>query len=94
MILGPPPVRTITPIAPALLRGVLQVSVVSSTTVILVASVPANLTVLAPVKEVPVIVTEVPPSVFPDDGEIFVIVGGGGVSPEIVQLFGAPVKIL
>ena len=75
VLLIPPPVVTIMPTAPSLRAGVIQVIVVSLTTVILVASVPANLTVLAPVKEVPVIVITVPPNVLPDDGEILVISG-------------------
>ena len=76
LLLVTPPVVTITPTGPTAARdGVIQVIVVSLTTVILVASVPANLTVLAPVKEVPVIVITVPPNVLPDDGEILVISG-------------------
>ena len=77
VLLGPPPVVTIMPTAPALSRaGVIQVIVVLSTTLIDVATVPPNVTALAPVKEVPVIVTEVPPCVLPDDCEILVITGG------------------
>ena len=41
-----------------------------------VATKPSNVTDVAPVKFVPVIVTFVPPSVLPDDGEILVITGG------------------
>ena len=74
--LGPPPVRTITPEAPALLRGVLQVSVVSSTTVILVESALPNRTDVAPVRFVPVIVTIFPPRILPAAGEIALITGG------------------
>ena len=46
------------------------------TTLIDVAFNPSNVTALAPVKEVPVIVTLVPPSVLPDGCEILVITGG------------------
>ena len=76
MLLGPPPVVTIMPTAPALLAGVIQVIVVLFTTLKDVTFEPPNLTALAPVKSVPVIVTEVPPSVLPDGCEILVITGG------------------
>ena len=41
-----------------------------------VAAIPSNVTEVAPVKFVPVIVTLVTPSVLPDDGEMPVIFGG------------------
>ena len=41
-----------------------------------VAAKPSNVTDVAPVKFVPVIVVVVPPSVLPDDGEMSVISGG------------------
>ena len=50
--------------------------VVLSTTLIVVAAKPSNVTEVAPVKFVPVIVTLVPPSVLPDDCEILLITGG------------------
>ena len=75
--LGPYSVVTIMPTAPAVVRaGVIQVIVVLFTTLIVVADNPSNVTDVAPVKEVPVIVTLVPPSVLPDDGEMPVIFGG------------------
>ena len=76
--LGPPPVVTIMPTSPApILRSrVIQVIVVLFTTLIVVAANPPNVTKVAPVKFVPVIVTLVPPSVLPDDGEMSVITGG------------------
>ena len=75
--LGPPPVVTIMSTAPAVARaGVIQVIVVLSTMLREVAAVPSNVTDVAPVKFVPVIVTLVPPSVLPYDGEILVITGG------------------
>ncbi len=40
------------------------------------AAIPSNVTDVAPVKFVPVIVTLVPPSVLPDDGEMSVILEG------------------
>ena len=76
VLLGPPPVLTITPEAPDLLRGVLQVSVVSLTTVILVEAALPNRTDVAPVRFVPVIVTIFPPRVLPAGGEISLITGG------------------
>jgi len=74
--LGPPPVVTIMPTAPALRAGVIQVIVVLSTMLREVAANPPNVTKVAPVKFVPVIVTFVPPTVLPDDGEMSVILGG------------------
>ena len=75
--LDPPPVVTIMPTAPAVVRvGVIQVIVVLFTTLIAVAAKPPNVTKVAPVKFVPGIVTFVPPSVLPDDCEMLVIFGG------------------
>ena len=76
MVLGPPPVVTIMPIAPTLRAGVIQVIVVLFTTLIVVAAKPSNVTDVAPVKFVPVIVTFVPPSVLPLNGEMLLITGG------------------
>ena len=75
--LGPPPVVTIIPAAPALSTvGVRQVIVVLFTMLIDVAAIPPNVTKVAPVKFLPVIVTLVPPAMPPDDGEILLITGG------------------
>ena len=75
--LDPYSVVTIMPTAPAVVRaGVIQVIVVLSTILREVAAIPSNVTDVAPVKDVPVIVTLVPPSVLPYDGEILVITGG------------------
>jgi hypothetical protein len=75
--LGPPPVVTIMPTAPSLgTVGVIQVIVVLFTTLIVVAAIPPNVTKVAPVKFVPVIVTLVPPVLIPDDGEMSVMLGG------------------
>jgi len=73
---GPPPVVTIMPAAPALRAGVIQVIVVLFTTLKVVADNPPNVTKVAPVKFLPVIVTFVPPAMPPDDGEMLVIFGG------------------
>jgi hypothetical protein len=69
-------VLTIIPTAPLLRVGVIQVIVVLFTMLREVAVNPPNVTKFAPVKDVPVSVTLVPPSVLPDDGEILVITGG------------------
>ena len=75
--LGPPPVVTIMPTAPAVVRaGVIQVIVVLFTTLREVADNPPNVTKVAPVQFVPVMVIFVPPSVLPDDGNMSVIFGG------------------
>ena len=74
--LGPPPVVTIMPTAPALRTGVIQVIVVLFTTLRFVADNPPNVTMVAPVKFLPVIVTFVPPAMPPDDGEMPVMLGG------------------
>ncbi len=90
VLLGPPPVRTITPKAPAGLTGVLQVSVVSSTTVILVEAALPNKTDVAPVRFVPVIVTIFPPALFPAGGKILLITGGVIYMKEENVLLGPP----
>ena len=74
--LGPSSVVTIMPTAPALRGGVIQVIVVLFTMLRDVTLIPSNVTDVAPVKFVPVIVTFVPPSVLPDDDEMSVITGG------------------
>jgi hypothetical protein len=69
-------VVTIMPTAPTLRAGVIQVIVVLFTTLIVVAAKPSNVTDVAPIKDVPVIVTFVPPAVLPLNGEMPVIFGG------------------
>ena len=79
VLLTPTPVVTIILVVPAMWAGVIQVIMASLSTSIDVAFNPSNVTTVAPVKEykeVPIIMTEVPPSVLPDDGEISVITGG------------------
>ena len=69
--LGPPPVLTITSTAPSVrLTGVLQVIVVGLNTETLVAAIPPNVTEVAPVKAIPVILTPVPPVLVPNAGKI------------------------
>ena len=75
--LGPSSVVTIMPTTPALVRaGVIQVIVVLFVTLIDVAAKPSNVTKVAPVKFVPVIVTFVPPAVLPVNCEMLLITGG------------------
>ena len=64
------------PTAPALSAGVVQVIVVLFTMLREVAANPPNVTKVAPVKFLPVIVTFVPPEMPPNDGEILLITGG------------------
>ena len=45
----------------------------------LIAALEPNITEVAPVKVVPVMVTSVPPTTFPDAGDTAVTVGAGGV---------------
>ncbi len=74
--LVPYSVVTIMPIAPTLRAGVIQVIVVLFTTLIVVAAKPPNVIDVTPIKDVPVIVTLVPPSVLPLNGEMPVMLGG------------------
>ena len=74
--LGPPPVVTIISTAPVVRAGVIQVIVVLFTMLREVADNPPNVTKVAPVKFVPLIVTFVPPSVLPVNCEILLITGG------------------
>ncbi len=74
--LVPYSVLTIMPAGPVLRTGVIQVIVLLFTTLREVAANPLNVTKVAPVKDVPVIVTLVPPAVLPVNGEILVITGG------------------
>ena len=76
VLLVPYSVVTIMPIAPTLRAGVIQVIVVLFTTLIVVAAKPSNVTDVTPIKDVPVIVTFVPPSVLPVNGEMPVMLGG------------------
>ena len=72
----PPAVVTATLFAPAVPAGVSAVTLVAETTTTLVAATPPTVTLLAPVRFVPVIVIDVPPRVEPLVGVTAVIVGG------------------
>ena len=69
---------TLTAPAPAARAGVVQVIVVASITLKLVAAVPPKVTPVAPVKFVPKSVTLVPPAMVPVAGAMLVSVGGTG----------------
>jgi len=71
----PPWVVTRTLAVPALPAGVVAVMVVAFTTVTAVAAVPPIVTAVAPVKLVPVTVTDCPPASGPDNGAIDATVG-------------------
>jgi hypothetical protein len=73
--LVPPAVVTKTLAGPAVPAGVVAVIEVALTIDTLAAAAPPILTPVAPVKFVPVIVTDVPPAVVPDDGLTPVTVG-------------------
>ena len=71
VLLGPSLVDTITPTSPATTpAGVLQVIVVGLNTKRLVAGIPPNVTEVAPVNPIPVILTIVPPDLVPNFGKI------------------------
>ena len=72
----PPVVVTLTSTVPVP-AGEVAVIVVAETTVKPVAAVAPNVTAVAPVKLVPVMVTVVPPPPGPEVGEIDVTVGAG-----------------
>jgi hypothetical protein len=74
----PPGVVTVTSTVP-LPDGDFTVILVSLTTVTLVAGFEPNFTAVAPVKPEPVIVTDVPPDVWPYAGEMPVTFGAAAV---------------
>ena len=74
-LLVPPGVVTNTLAVPALPAGVVAVIEVGLTTLRAVAATPPIVTAVAPVKPVPVIVTDCPPTSGPDDGLMAVTVG-------------------
>ena len=77
LVAVPTEVVTATLCAPAVPAGVMAVMDVLDTTTTLVAGLPPTVTLLAPVKLLPVIVMAVPPKVVPEVGETLEIVGAG-----------------
>jgi len=73
----PPAVVTETFCAPSAPDGVTAVIEVALTTTTLVAAAPPKVTLLAPVKFVPLIVIGVPPNVVPEFGDRLAMVGAG-----------------
>ena len=71
----PPGVVTTTSTAPATCAGLVTVILVAETTTTLVPAVPPKVTPVAPLKFVPVNVTDVPPADRPVDGATAVTVG-------------------
>jgi hypothetical protein len=67
---------TITLAVPAVPAGVVAVIDVALTTVTEVAAAPPKVTLVAPLKFVPVMVTACPPPVGPEEGDTAVTVGG------------------
>ena len=78
--LVPPGVVTVTSTVPAKPAMAVAVTLVALLTLKLVALVDPNLTAVAPVKLVPVIVTMVPPAVGPAVGATCVTVGAGALT--------------
>ncbi len=77
VLLGPPPVVTITLTIPPVVRaGVTQVIDVPFTTLKDVAFNPPNVTEVAPMKFVPVMVTIVPPTLDTEGGVMLLMLGG------------------
>ncbi len=64
------PTVTVTPTVPAVSTDVVHVIEVSFVTEKLAAAEVPKVTLVAPVNPVPVIITDVPPAVVPDAGEI------------------------
>ena len=75
LVAVPPGVDTTTSAGPAACTGAIAVMDVAELTVKDVAAVPPNATLVAPVRNVPVIVTDVPPASGPDVGLRAVMVG-------------------
>ena len=90
----PPAVVTATLFAPALPAGVTAVMLVDETTFTLVAATPPIVTLLAPVKFVPVMVIAVPPRVGPDDGLTPEIVGVGTTNVNALGKLAVPLAVV
>ena len=90
----PPAVVTNTLAVPAKPDGIVAVILVEEATTTLVAALPRNVTLVAPVRFVPVITTLVPPAVNPELGLIDVIVGAADAGAAQPVLHGVePVAV-
>ena len=76
-LLVPPGVVTSTLAVPALPAGVVAVMVVAFTTTTAVAAVPPIVTAVAPVNQLPMMVTDCPPASGPDVGLMDTTKGSG-----------------
>ena len=94
LVAGPPAVVTVTSFTPAVPAGVIAVMLVALTTTTLVAETPPTFTLVAPVKLVPVMVIEVPPSVVPDVGETLVMVGSGVMYVNALESIAVPPAVV
>ena len=90
----PPAVVTATLLTPAVPAGVLAVTEVLDTTTMFVAATPPTVTLVAPVKLVPLMVIEVPPNVVPDVGETLVMVGTGTTYVNALALVAVPLAVV
>lgn len=77
LVAVPAGVVTVTVFAPVVPEGAVAVIDVALFTARLVAAAPPTVTLVAPVRLVPVMVILVPPSVDPEVGETAVMVGAG-----------------
>jgi hypothetical protein len=94
MLAVPPGVVTAMLFAPALPAGVTAVMLVDETTFTLVAATPPTVTLVAPVKSVPVMVIAVPPRVVPDDGLTPEIVGAGNTNINALGKLAVPPAVV
>ena len=90
----PPAVVTATLLAPAVPAGVLAVIEVPLTTTKLVAATPPKVTLLAPVKFAPLMVTVVPPNVVPEFGDRLAMVGAGVTYVNALGKVAAPPTVV
>jgi len=89
----PPPLVTVTSTTPVLPAGDVAVICVALLTVKLVALVAPNLTAVATVKLVPLMLTEVPPPVVPVFGAMPVTVGAVGITAMLTIPLGTQVTL-
>ena len=87
MALVPWPVVTVTSTAPRIPAGAVALMVLSFCTAYVVAAMPPKFTADAPVKFVPVIVTDVPPAVGPEDGLTALTMGTVSGGPAVMETF-------
>ena len=87
-------VVTFTLTRPAVWAGALAVTVVSSMTVMLVAGVPPNVTAVAPLRFVPVMVTLVMPDTGAVGGATLATVGGDPYVYALVPVTDVPFGVL